>query len=131
MNTVAKITNSLIKIQNKKKNKTPTISNKKSNIRTKSPIYTIEMTELINGRCAILGLTTGKCFEYITNESIQQQCVEYYPYILLSALITTVPTIVFGKTEISDTFTPSIAETELTFGRIAMMLFAFYFYTGV
>ena len=127
MNTVAKIINSPIKVQNK----IPNVVNKKCIKKTKPPIYTVEMTELINGRCAILGLTAGKCFEYITNETIQQQCVEYYPYILLSALVTTVPTVVFGKPEIPDTFTPSIAETELSIGRLAMILFAFYFYTGV
>ena len=134
MNTVSKIINSPIKVENKMKNKEPNVVNKKSIMTkppTKAPIYTVEMTELINGRCAILGLTAGKCFEYITNESIQQQCVEYYPYILLSTLVTAVPTVVFGKPEIPDTFTPSIAETELSIGRLAMILFAFYFYTGV
>ena len=134
MITVSKIVNSPIKIQNKIKNKAPTTVNKKSIIKIQPPIYTVDsipMAELINGRCAILGLTTGKCFEYITNETIQQQCVEYYPYILLSTLLVATPTVIFGKPGIPDTFIPSIAETELSIGRLAMMLFGFYFYTGV
>ena len=94
---------------------------------------TIQFTELVNARCAILGLVSGKGFEYITNESIQTQSVDYYAYIILSGLIVSLCTYVVGKPDPTgySKRIPFAVESELTSGRLSMLLYAFYFYTGI
>lgn len=143
INKMATITKSIIvskftnfKEMKNKKNKVIDVKAKPVNEKSGKIIQNlskipIEYTELINARCAMIGVVSGKCFEYITNESIQQQSVDHYQYILLSGLITTILSVKYGKPEIPDTFTPSIGEIELAFGRIAMLYYALFFYIGI
>lgn len=140
---VSKTEHSYLKLENKKVVTKPkkTIVSKKKNFTNKKRFTlnrkpfttkdTIEFSELVNARCAIIGLISGKGFEYITNQNIQSQSVDYFPYILISALLVSASTLVVGKPDTYTKLLPFAVESELTIGRLSMLLYAFYFYTGV
>lgn len=78
--------------------------------------------ELINGRCAMLGYVAGYGYEFVKNESITNQLMEYAPYFALVSGLVTLSTLKTGKPSKDDVVIDGLTpDAELFNGRAAML----------
>lgn len=79
--------------------------------------------EVINSRCAMIGVTSGVLNEFYTGNDFVQQFQHNFPVFVLVSLLVTLGTFKTGKpeTDQSGVFTP---EAELLNGRVAMLAIA-------
>jgi hypothetical protein len=81
--------------------------------------------ELINARCAMIGIVSGYGYELINDKTFTEQFIDLYPYFFVVSVLVTIGTLKAGKPILDKTnknfiFTP---EAELLNGRIAMIAF--------
>lgn len=81
--------------------------------------------ELINARCAMIGIVSGYGYELMNDKSFTDQFIDFYPYFVLTSVLVTIGTLKAGKPILDQTnknfiFTP---DAELLNGRIAMIAF--------
>lgn len=118
----------------KNRTKTRHITYCKSNLNNQIPVIKSKHTnilnfnnwapELINARCAMVGIISGLGFEYVNHISLKEQFIDFYPSFLLVSILITLGTLKTGEPKPDEPNTLFTPDAEIFNGRIAMIAFS-------